>query len=134
MQVVLTPDAPIPAGHYSQAIVHNGLVYVAGQLPRAPGDAEVRAASVEEQAEQVLRNLEAVLVAAGSGMKHLLQVTVYVSDIALWGRVNEIYARHMGVHRPARAIVPVKELHHGYALEVQAIAAVAGPGEGEEGP
>ncbi len=129
MQRVETAGAPAPAGHYAQGIVHGGLVYVAGQLPIDP--AVGRAAgrplgSVGEQTERALRNVQAILEAAGSGLDRLLQVTVYVSDMAHWGEVNEAYARVLGAHRPARAVVPVKELHHGYAVEIQGIAALRG--------
>lgn len=127
MHSVTTPNAPAPAGHYSQAIVHAGLVYVAGQLPVVPGQSVHVAGTIEEQTEQVLRNIAAILGAAGSSLASVLQMTVYVSDLALWGRVNATYARVMGDHRPARAVVPVKDLHYGYQIEVQAIAAVEGP-------
>jgi 2-iminobutanoate/2-iminopropanoate deaminase len=128
MRPIQTRDAPVPAGHYSQAIVHDGLVFVAGQLPIDPRSAETPVGSIEAQTEQVLRNVEAVLAAAGSGLDRVLQMTVYVSDMSLWGRVNETYARVMGSHRPARAVVPVGALHHGYQIEVQAIAAARGDG------
>jgi len=124
MQVVLTDAAPIPAGHYSQGIVHNGVVYVAGQLPIKPGSSDRTVGTMSEQVEQTLRNVEAVLVASGSGLDRVLQMTIFVSDISLWGEVNVVYARMMGDHRPARAVVPVKELHYGYQVEIQAIAAV----------
>jgi 2-iminobutanoate/2-iminopropanoate deaminase len=128
MRPIQTTDAPVPAGHYAQAIVHGGLVYVAGQLPIDPRSAERRVGSIEEQTEQVLRNVAAVLAAAGSGLDRVLQMTVYVSDMALWGRVNETYARVMGAHRPARAVVPVGPLHHDYQIEIQAIAALRDDG------
>lgn len=124
MQVVLTDAAPLPAGHYSQGIVHNGVVYVAGQLPIAPGSSDRTVGSMAQQTEQTLRNVEAVLKAAGSGLDRVLQMTIYVSDISLWGEVNVAYARIMGDHKPARAVVPVKELHYGYQIEIQAIAAI----------
>jgi 2-iminobutanoate/2-iminopropanoate deaminase len=124
MQPVFTPNAPTPAGHYSQAIVHQGLVYVAGQLGIDPTDREKPVGSIEEQTEQTLRNVAAILEAAGSGLDRVLQMTVYVSDISLWGKVNETYIRVMGEHRPARAIVPTRDLHYGYQIEIQAIAAV----------
>lgn len=123
MHAVTTERAPRPAGHYSQAIVHAGMVYVAGQLPIVPGQSTHRVGSIAEQTEQVLRNVEAVLQAAGSGLDRVVQMTIYVSDISQWGEVNATYARVMGEHRPARAVVPVKDLHHGYQIEVQAIAA-----------
>ena len=127
MTRVETSGAPAPAGHYSQGIVHGGLVYVAGQLPIDPAlgrDAARPLGPVGEQTERALRNVQAILEAAGSGLDRLLQVTIYVSDMAHWGEVNESYARVLGSHRPARAVVPVKELHHGYAVEIQAIGAV----------
>lgn len=124
MQVVHTDAAPIPAGHYSQGIVHNGVVYVAGQLPIVPGQRDHVVGTMAEQTEQTLRNVAAVLEACGSGLHKVLQMTIYVSDISLWGEVNAAYARVMGDHRPARAVVPVKELHHGYQLEIQAIASL----------
>ena len=125
MHLVLTDAAPLPAGHYSQGIVHNGVVYVAGQLPIAPGSADRTVGTMAQQTEQTLRNVEAVLLACGSGLNLVLQMTIYISDIAQWGEVNTVYARVMGAHKPARAIVPVNELHYGYQIEIQAIAAVA---------
>jgi 2-iminobutanoate/2-iminopropanoate deaminase len=123
MQAIETRDAPTAAGHYSQAIVHNGVVYVAGQLPIDPNDRNRPVGSIEEQTERTLRNVEAILVAAGSGLDRVLQMTIYISDIELWGGVNTAYARVMGTHKPARAIVPVKDLHFGYQIEIQATAA-----------
>ena len=123
MQAIETRDAPTAAGHYSQAIVHNGVVYVAGQLPTDPKDRNRPVGSIEEQTERTLRNVEAILVAAGSGLDRVLQMTIYISDIELWAGVNTAYARVMGGHKPARAVVPVKDLHYGYQIEIQAIAA-----------
>lgn len=124
MKDLRTNDAPQPAGHYSQAIVHDGLVYVSGQLPIDPEREDKQVGSIEAQTEQVLRNLDAILKAANSDRDHVLKVTVYVSDIALWGRVNAVYARFFGDHRPARAVVPTRELHFGFQIEIEAIAAV----------
>ena len=121
---VLTPGAPTPAGHYSQAIVHNGLVYVAGQLPIDPATGEKKLGPIEEQAGQVLANIRAILQAAGSDLNRVLKMTVYISDISLWSKVNEVYTRMLGDHRPARAIVPVNELHYGFQIEIEAIAAL----------
>jgi 2-iminobutanoate/2-iminopropanoate deaminase len=124
MKVVSTPNAPRPAGHYAQAIVHSGTVYVSGQLPVDPDTGEKRLGSIEEQTEQALENVAAILVAAGSDVQHVLKVTVYVSDISLWGRVNAVYARFFGEHCPARAVVPTRELHYGFQIEIEAVAAV----------
>lgn len=128
MHPISTTNAPPAGGHYSQGVVHDGLVYVAGQLPIVPGRTEHVVGSIEEQTEQVLRNVAAVLQAAGSSLARTLQMTIYVTDISLWGRVNATYARILGDHKPARAVVPVGALHYGYQIEVQAIGAVAGEG------
>lgn len=124
MKCISTPNAPTPAGHYSQAVVHGGLVFVAGQLPIDPSDPSRPPGTIEEQTERALANVAAILAAAGSGLHNVLQMTVYVSDVALWGKVNAVYSRVMGEHRPARAIVPAGELRHGMLIEIQAVAAV----------
>ena len=125
MREILTQNAPQPAGHYSQAIVHGNLVFVSGQLPVDPRTGEKRIGSIEDQTEQVLQNLAAILQAAGSGVNRVLKTTVCVSDISLWDRVNAVYARFFGGHRPARAVVPTKDLHFGFQVEIEAIAAVS---------
>ena len=122
MKAILTLNAPQPAGHYSQAIVHDGLIYVSGQLPIDPQTGEKRTGPIEEQAEQALQNVAAILEAAGSDVSRVLKATVYISDIQLWGRVNAVYAEFFGDHRPARAVVPTRELHYGFQIEIEAIA------------
>ena len=124
---VHTQNAPTPAGHYSQAVVHNGLVFVAGQLAIDPRTGERRLGSIEEQTEQALKNVGEILKAAGSDLSRVLKMTVYISDIELWGRVNEVYARVLGEHRPARAVIPTKELHYGFLIEIDAVAATTSP-------
>lgn len=124
MEVISTPDAPAPLGHYSQAIVHGGLVYVSGQLGIDPRTGERGEASIEEETEQALKNVAAILVAAGSSSDKVLKTTVYISDISLWGRVNEAYAKFFGDHKPARAAVPTGDLPKGFRIEIEAIAAV----------
>jgi len=126
MRTVSTDGAPTPAGHYSQAVVHEGVVYVAGQLPVDPTGGAIERGEVEVQAERALANLAAILEAGGSGLDRVLRVTVYIADIGLWGRFNSVYARVFGDHRPARTVVPVPSLHHGVLVEVDAIAACAG--------
>ena len=121
---ITTPNAPIPAGHYSQAIIYNGLIYVAGQVPIDPRAGIKEAGPIEEQTELVLNNIREILRAAGSDLDRVLKMTVYITDIDLWGKVNTVYARIMGDHKPARAIIPVKDLHYGFQIEIEAIAAV----------
>jgi reactive intermediate/imine deaminase len=124
MRTIQPADQPQPTGHYSPGIEHNGLIFVSGQLPMTLDTREPFTGSIEEQTELALRNVEAVLHAAGSDLQHVLQFTIYVSDMELWGAVNETYARVMGDHRPARAMIPVKDLHFGTKIEIQAIAAI----------
>ncbi len=118
------PDAPEPKGHYSPAVVHNGLIFVSGQLPINHATGEVETGAIEKQTELALRNVEAILLEANSDVHHVLQMTIYISDIEDWGAVNEVYKRILGEHKPSRAIVPVKDLHFGTKIEIQAIAAV----------
>ena len=128
MHTISSPNAPTPAGHYSHAIVHNGLVYVAGQLgidPKRPGHTPD---DIEVQTEQALRNIANILIAAGSDLHCVVSMTVYVSDMSDWGRVNAIYARAFGDHKPARAVIPVKDLHYGFGIEISCVAAVASAG------
>lgn len=122
MQLIATESAPPPAGHYEQARVHDGVIYVSGQLPIDPVDADRHFDSIEDQTRQALRNVEAILHAAGSGLDHVLKTTVYIADIGLWDRVNAVYAGIFGDHRPARAVVPTRELHHGFQVEIEAVA------------
>ena len=124
IQTVYTANAPVPAGHYSQAVIHNGLIYVSGQLPIDEKGTKMTDAPVAQQATQVLQNVAAILKAAGSDRNQVLQMTLYVADVEHWGEVNRVYAEFFGAHKPARAVVPVKELHYGLAIEVQVIAAV----------
>ena len=121
---VLTPAAPAPGGHYSQAVVYNGIVYVSGQLPIDPQTGEKQLGSIEAQTEQTLKNVSEILKASGSDLSRVLKMTIYISDGEFWGPVNAVYAKVMGEHRPARAIVPTKELHYGFKIEIEAIAAV----------
>ena len=124
MEKIKLPNAPEPKGHYSSAVEHNGLIFVSGQLPRDAVTGAVETGAIEAQTELALRNVEDILKAAGSDLSHVLQFTIYVSEMELWDQVNEVYARVLGENKPARAIVPVKDLHFGTKIEIQAIASV----------
>ncbi len=100
------------------------MIFVSGQLPINHQTDEVETGAIERQTELALRNVEDILKAANSDLNHVLQFTIYVSEMELWDKVNETYARVLGEHKPARAIVPVKDLHFGTKIEIQAIAAV----------
>jgi 2-iminobutanoate/2-iminopropanoate deaminase len=123
----LQPTEPIdnlapPGGHYRHAVVGAGLVFVAGQLPITAAGERLVDAPFEQQARQVLANVAAALASAGSSVDKLLQVRVYVTDIGHWPAFNAIYAQWCGDTRPARAVVPVPQLHHGLLVEVEATA------------
>lgn len=115
-----------PAGHYSHAVVHAGLVYVSGQLPVSLAGPLPAGSDFETQARQVLANVRAAVEGAGSSLDRVLKCTVYITDIALWPEFNRLYAEAFGAHRPARSVVPVPVLHYGYSLEMEAIAALPG--------
>jgi 2-iminobutanoate/2-iminopropanoate deaminase len=124
IKTILSKNAPKPAGHYSQAVVHNGTIYIAGQLAITSDGEKLVNATVGEQTACILRNVEAILKEAGSALNRVLQMTIYISDGDDWDEVNQAYTRIMGDHKPARAVVPVKDLHYGLKIEVQVIAAV----------
>ncbi len=124
IEYIQTPDAPAPAGHYSQATVHNGIVYVSGQLSIDSRTGERLLGSIDAQTRQVLDNISAILKASGSDLSRVLKMTIYVSDIGLWDAVNSAYMEVMGDHRPARAVVPTAKLHYGFQIEIEAVAAV----------
>lgn len=122
LRAVNVPALAPPGGHYSHATVGAGLVFVSGQLPVTPDGTRLSDAPFDAQARQTLANLAAALAAAGSAIDRLLQVRVYVDDIANWPAFDAIYAEWAGTARPARAVVPTGALHFGLKVEVEAIA------------
>jgi 2-iminobutanoate/2-iminopropanoate deaminase len=126
MKAISTPDAPIPAGHYSQAVVYGGVVYVAGMLGIDPQNPDADPGDAAQQTRQALANVSAVLEAAGSDLTRVVRMMVYVSGHDLWGDVNTAYAEAMGDHRPARAIVPVQSFREPFVVEIVATAALGG--------
>ena len=122
IESIHTTHAATPGGHYAQAIAHQGILYLSGQLPvRADGRHNI-GEPFEVQVAVALGNLMAILDAAGRGPHDLLKVTVYIAGIEHWPAFDRIYARYLGEHRPARAVVPVPALHHGYLVEIEALA------------
>ena len=124
MKKILTSKAPLPGGHYSQATVHNNTVYISGLLPVKLGSPPDASISFEEQVQTVLHHLGEILVEAGSAPEKVLKVSIFVSDIGNWPKVDKIYKSFFGDHKPARIVVPVKDLHFGFGVELDAIAAV----------
>ena len=121
MKIIKSDKIPEPKGHYSPAIEHNGVLYLSGQLPIDPVTGKVPG-TIEDQTQQALQNVQRILTEAGSSMAEVLSMRLYIPDVALWSAVNEVYATFLGAHRPARAIIPTRELHHGCLIEIEAVA------------
>ena len=115
-----------PGGHYSHAVRFGDLVFVSGQLGARADGTHTADLPFEDQVRQSLANLRAALRSAGADLCDVLKVTAYIVDVANWPRFNAVYAEEMGPAKPARTVVPVPELHHGYLVEIDAIAACAG--------
>ena len=124
IRVFNTANAPKPGGHYSQAVIHNNTIYISGQLPVNPFTGEKVTGDIEVQTRQILENIRVILKDAGSDPSKVIKTTIFISDISLWGKVNEVYAGFFGSHRPARAVVPTRELHYGFLVEIEVIAAL----------
>ncbi len=122
---ISTDAAPQPAGHYAQATVAGGFIYVSGQLPIMPDRTALPEQGFEDQARQAIANMLAIVAAAGGDARHLLKVTAYIVGIDNWPRFNAVYATMLPDARPARTVVPVTELHHGYLVEIDAVGLVA---------
>jgi 2-iminobutanoate/2-iminopropanoate deaminase len=120
---IRTDQAPGAIGPYSQAIRYGQLIYTAGQVGANPRSGELVAGGVAEQADQALRNLSAVLAAAGSGLDLLLKTTIFLADMGDFAAVNEVYARHLREPFPARSTVAVRELPTGALVAIEAVAA-----------
>ncbi|MEZ5965677.1 MAG: Rid family detoxifying hydrolase [Planctomycetota bacterium] len=127
-RVVATDRAPAAIGPYSQAIVHGGLVFCSGQVAIDPAVGKLIDGDVAAQTERALRNLQAVLQAAGSGLDKVLRTTVYLVAMADFAAMNAVYDKAFAGHRPARATVAVKELPLGASVEIDCIAIAASGG------
>lgn len=119
---VSTPDAPAAIGPYSQAMAVGELVFTAGQIALDPATMEIVAADVAAQTDRVLRNLTAILGAAGSSLHRVVKTTVFLKSMDDFAAMNEVYGRHFGSHRPARSTVEVARLPKDVLVEIDAIA------------
>ena len=129
MREIRTEDAPAPVGPYSQAVVHDGLLYASGQIPIDPATNALVEGDIETQTEQIFANLRAVLEAAGTSLDRVLRATVYLVDLTLFSRVNAVYARHfLGEPKPARVTIQAAALPLGAQVEIDVIATVSGDG------
>ncbi len=123
--VVATDQAPKAIGPYSQAMEVNGVIYTAGQVALDPQSGQLVGATAAEQTEQVLKNLAAVLGAAGSSLQDVVKTTVYLADMNDFAAMNEVYTKHFGKHKPARSTVQAARLPRDARVEIDAIAVKA---------
>jgi len=122
--LVVADGAPKAIGPYSQAVVVDGMVYTAGQIPLDPKTGGIVGKTTAEQAEQVFKNLGAILKAAGSGLDQVVKTTVYLVDMADFPAMNEVYAKYFPTHKPARSTIQAAALPKAVRVEIDAIARV----------
>lgn len=126
-RIVSTEKAPQAIGPYSQAVVHNGLAYLSGQIPLDPATGALVPGDVSAQTERVLENIKAVLDAAGSSLQSVLKTTVFLKDMGDFPKMNEVYARYFAENPPARSTVQAAKLPRDVMVEIDAIAIVSEP-------
>jgi 2-iminobutanoate/2-iminopropanoate deaminase len=124
MEIVATENAPGAIGPYSQAVKTGGMVFCSGQIPINPATGEFVSEDVAEQTEQVLKNLSAVLEAAGSDLNNVVKTTVFLADMSDFAAMNEVYARYFSENKPARATVQAARLPRDARVEIDCIAVV----------
>jgi len=122
MEKVESKAAPAAIGPYSQAIIENGFIFTSGQIPLVPETGEIISGTVKEQAEQVIKNLKAVLAAAGSDLSNVIKTTCFLTDMGDFAAFNEVYAQHF-TGKPARSCIAVLALPKGAKVEIEAVAA-----------
>lgn len=123
MKVIQTSKAPAAIGPYSQGIIQGGMVYTSGQIPVDPSTGEISEGGIREQAEQVMKNISAVLEEAGTTFENVVKTTCFLSDMEDFGTFNEVYGKYF-VNKPARSCVAVKTLPKNVLCEVEVIAVV----------
>lgn len=121
-KIIKTDKAPAPIGPYNQAIIANGMLFISGQIPIDPATGNLISDSIESEATQVMKNLEAILTEAGAAFTNVVKTTIFLSDMALFAQVNEVYGKHFGEDAPARETVAVKGLPKNVNVEISMIA------------
>lgn len=121
-EVIVTPSAPAPIGPYNQAIIANGFVFVSGQVAIIPATGEMVTSDIVAETHQVMHNISAILQAAGISFAHIVKTTIFLSDMSLFGQVNEVYGSYFTGDFPARETVAVKGLPKGVNVEISVTA------------
>lgn len=124
MHSISTEKAPAAIGPYSQGVVVNGLLFASGQIALSPETGELVGATIEEQAEQVMKNVGALLAVAGTDFDHVVKTTCFLEDISDFAKFNAVYAKSFGQKLPARSAVGIDKLPKGALVEVEVIAFV----------
>ena len=122
-KMIESKEAPAPIGPYSQAIEMNGFIFCSGQIPLDPKSGQIVGQTVSEQAEQVMANIKAVLKSADLTLSNIVKTTIFLTDMADFQGVNEVYGKHMGLTKPARSTVSVQGLPRGVKVEIEVLAA-----------
>jgi 2-iminobutanoate/2-iminopropanoate deaminase len=122
MEIIKTKNAPAPIGPYNQAVVHENTIYISGQVALEPDTGKMDNANLAEETHRVMRNLGAVLQAAGSDFDHLIKCSIFILDMNEFKAINEVYASFFNEHHPARETVEVSKLPAGARVEISAIA------------
>jgi 2-iminobutanoate/2-iminopropanoate deaminase len=120
--IIQTDNAPAPIGPYSQAVVANGFLFISGQVALKPGTGELANLDIEEETTQVMNNIAAILTKAGLNFDHAVKTTIFLSDMSLFGRVNEVYGKFFNGNFPARETVAVKGLPKNVNVEISITA------------
>lgn len=123
-KIFYTDKAPTPRGPYSQAVIHNGVLYVSGQVPADPETGTILRGTIEAETEAVLNNIKAIVEASGAGMKDVLKVTCYLADMDDFARFNEVYKKYFTDEPPARATIQAGRLPMDVQVEIDAIVAL----------
>ncbi len=123
MEIIQTKNAPAPIGPYNQAVVHENTIYISGQVALDPLSGKMDNANLAEETHRVMRNLGAVLEAAGSDYDHIIKCSIFILDMNEFKAINEVYASFFKDHHPARETVEVSKLPAGARVEISAIAA-----------
>ena len=124
MHSISTEKAPAASGPYSQGVVVNGLLFASGQIALSPETGELVCSAIDEQADQVMKNVGALLTAAGTDFDHVVKTTCFLEDIADFAKFNAVYAKSFGEKLPARSAVGIDKLPKGALIEVEVIASV----------
>lgn len=122
--IIKSKDAPAAIGPYSQATLHNGIMYVSGQIPLDPQSGELVSGTIEEETHRVMKNLFAILQEAGMGFDNVLKCTIFVKDLGNFGKINEVYGSYFSANPPARETVEVSRLPKDVNVEISCIAAL----------